>query len=152
MIKIIACVGKNLELGKDNQLLFHFKKDMQFFRKMTLNSIVVMGRKTYESIGHFLPERRNIVLSRESNMTIEKIVELSKLEDVWVIGGASIYSQLLPFAQELCLTEVEESKEADVFFPNFDKSKYKEETLEKCEEDGIKFTFKRYLLLDSDSL
>lgn len=149
---MIACIGRNRELGKDNQLLFHFKRDMQFFRKMTLNSIVVMGRKTYESIGHFLPERKNIVLSKESNMTIEDIIELSKLEDVWVIGGASIYSQFLPFAQELYLTEVEESKEADVFFPSFDKSKYKEETLDKCEEDGIKFIFKRYLLLDSDSL
>ena len=156
---IIACIGKNNELGKKNDLIFHFKEDMKFFRETTSNKKVLMGHKTFESIGRPLPNRENYVLSRGSLGDLEisgKLKCVSDLpafiekykdaeETVFVIGGASVYSQLLPFANELFLTEVEaEEKTADAFFPNFDRKKFKKEILAAAEENNVNFKFIKY--------
>lgn len=152
MISLIACVGKNNELGKDNKLCFHLKTDMKFFRHKTWKHPVVMGRKTYESIGHPLPERINYVLTRGMGQPNGAVIILSDLdsflknmkEDVFVIGGASIYEQALPYADIIYLTEVYAEAEADSYFPKFNKSKYWRNVLREGEEDGLKYKIVKY--------
>ena len=134
MIKIIAAVGKNNELGKNNSLMWSLPGDMKFFRAQTSGSTVIMGRLTYESIGRPLPKRRNIVISGQEGLKIEGAQVYKSLEDalkacegeqndVYIIGGARVYSEALGYADEIILTEIDsEFPGADVFFPEFDKS------------------------------
>ena len=136
-ISMIACVGKNLELGKNNDLIWHLPNDLKFFKQTTLNKTVIMGRRTFESLPKKLPNRRNIVLmlpdeEKIPNVDIfysvdEVLKEIEKIDDeVFIIGGASIYRQFLPYANKLYLTEVpNEEKSATVYFPEFDKEKYR---------------------------
>ena len=149
-IAIIAAIGSKNELGKNNDLIWHFKEDMQFFKTTTLGSTVIMGRKTFESLPKALPKRRNIVISKNKDLkldgaevtdSIEKALEMTKNDNVFIIGGAKIYEQFLPFAQKLYLTEIEaECSSADTFFPRFNKSLYKKEVLAVKEENGTKFS------------
>ena len=147
-LSMIACVGKNLELGKNNDLIWHLPNDLKFFKKTTLNKTVVMGRRTFESLPKKLPNRRNIVLMLPNEEKIpdvdifysvsEVLEEIKNInEEVFIIGGASIYKQFLPYASKLYLTEVPcEEKEASVYFPEFDKSKYTRTVLgENCDGD-----------------
>lgn len=137
MISLIACVGKNNELGKDNELCFHIKEDMAFFKRKTRNHIVLMGRKTYESIGHPLKDRTNCVATRDPDSLPENTIPCVSVstflencrDDIFVIGGASIYAQALPHADVIYLTEVDVDADADAFFPEFDKSLYKRKVL-----------------------
>lgn len=136
ILSIIAAVGKNNELGKNNDLIWHLDGDLPFFRKVTTGKTVIMGRKTFESLPKALPNRRNIVLTSDNTYTADgadvfsdfrKVLEEVKdEEEVFVIGGGSIYSLFLPFAERIYLTEAEaEDSEADVFFPEFDKSLFR---------------------------
>lgn len=153
-LSMIACVGKNGELGKDGQLLFHIKEDMKFFVDKTIGHTVVMGRKTYYSIGYPLPNRVNVVISHskfglEDELIWENSIEhfvktLYPKEEYFVIGGASIYEQFLPYADTIYLTEVDAEADADVYFPKFDKSKYKVKLLKEGEEKGVKFRMMEY--------
>ena len=153
---IIAAVGKNRELGKNNELIFRIKADMQFFKKTTLGFPVFMGQKTFESIGRPLPGRENFVLTRTPNELQSSLNAVTSLENfvtrfkntykkVLVIGGASVYAQMLPFASEMFLTEIDASdSEADAFFPEFRKSDFSREVLGSGEENGLKFEFVKY--------
>lgn len=159
MIKIIAAMGKNHELGKDNSLIWNLPGDMKFFRTITAGSTVIMGRKTYDSIGRPLPKRRNIVITRNSGLKIDGVEIVSSLEeavelakdgsfpgDIFIIGGASIYSQALPIADELVLTEIKNSyPEADVFFPEVDKELYTRRLIAKNSDDGVFYEHVSYL-------
>lgn len=147
-VKLIAAIGKNNELGKDNTLMWNLPGDMKFFRTATAGSCVIMGRKTYESIGRPLPKRRNMVISRSKEMKIEGCEVFSSLEDAvaaagndcFIIGGAAIYKEALPFADELILTEIDIScPDADVYFPEFDKSEYSCEVLGENEDGGVAY-------------
>ena len=149
-LSIIAAIGKNNELGKDNDLIWRFKDDMRFFRNMTIGRKIVMGRKTFESLPNLLKDRTHIVLTRKS-LEFEEGIEvynsveefLEKYEntdeDIFNIGGASIYKELLEYADNLYLTEINDSKDADVYFPNFDKSKYERKELCSHQENNINF-------------
>ncbi len=129
MISIIAAIGKNNELGKENKLLWSLPADMKHFREITSGHTVIMGRKTFESIGKPLPNRKNIVITRDENYKKEGIEVVHSLEDaisiarqglaeIFVIGGAEIYKQALPVADKLYITHVDaENKNADTFFP-----------------------------------
>lgn len=148
MIKLIAAVGKNAELGRNNDLIWHLKEDMRYFKETTMGCVVVMGRKTYESIGKPLPGRENIVItSREINgvTTVQNPKEiLRKQEDIFIIGGASIYEYFIDYAEEIYLTEIDATEEAQVFFPKFDKSLYDREVIKASKEDDISFEFVVY--------
>ncbi len=153
MISLIAAVGKNLELGKDNALLWDLPGDMKFFRTTTAGHTVVMGRLTYESIGRPLPKRRNIVISRNADYKPEGVEVFSSFEDAlaacenncFIIGGAMIYKLALPFADELILTEIEnEYPDADVYFPEFDKSLYLAEIIGENCDDGVSYKHIKY--------
>lgn len=165
-VKIIAAVGKNGELGKNGKLCFHIKEDMKFFRDTTLWHHVVMGRKTWESIGKKpLKWRKNYVATHDANMELELPEGVSIVTDLesrlkiyaecppeddefytlFVIGGASLYKAALPYADEIILTEIDaEDKDADTFFPEFDKSKYTRTVLKKGKENDLTYSFVSY--------
>lgn len=155
-LSIIACVGENLELGYDNDLIFHIKEDMKYFKDITLNHIVVMGRKTFESLPGLLKNRKNVVITRNKNInfpnevevysSIEEFMEYYKdyQEEIFIIGGASIYRQFLDFCDKLYLTEVHETRSADVYFPEFDKSLYEKEIVKSGESKTLKYDFTIY--------
>ncbi|MCD8005372.1 MAG: dihydrofolate reductase [Oscillospiraceae bacterium] len=153
MIKIVAAVGKNRELGKNNSLIWHLPTDMKLFRTETMGQTVVMGRLTYLSIGRPLPKRRNIVISRDHSLRIDGVEIAGSLEEALnlcdhnccVIGGAQIYSQAIELADELVLTEIDaECPDVDAFFPEFDKMKYQAEVSAEGEDDGVRFRQVRY--------
>ena len=150
-ITMIAAVGKNLEIGKNNELLWRFKEDMGFFKQQTINKPIVMGRKTLESLPKLLPKRKHIVLSRQ-NLTLpqevillhskeELLKYIEKLdEEVMIIGGATIYKELLEYADKLVLTEIDaEKKDADAYFPTFQKEEWQKEVISEHEERNIKY-------------
>lgn len=148
-ISMIAAIGKNFELGKGNDLIWHFKEDMKFFKETTIGNTVIMGRKTFESLPKALPNRRNIVITTNANYHpvgaeiatgIEEALDKCKGENVFIIGGGKIYTEFLPYAQKLYLTEIEDTcEDADTFFPKFDKGKYAKKQLTDYTVDGINF-------------
>lgn len=159
---IIACIGKNRELGKNNDLIFHFKEDMKFFRETTRGHAVVMGFNTWKSLGEKpLPNRKNLILSFDKLDNLpegaaqipdfDEFVKQSKDadEEIFIIGGASIYKLFLPYAKTLYLTEVNETKDADVYFPEFNKEDYVLTTLNSITEDGTNFNINQYTRKES---
>lgn len=153
MISLIAAVGLNNELGKNGDLVFHYKADMQFFTKMTKGHTVVMGRKTWESLPKKLAERFNIVISAApvdgADATIhhpDEYFELHKNneEEIFVIGGGSVYAQALPYATNIYLTEIPRAVDADVFFPTFDKDEYQISIIEDNSTGEKPYVIKKY--------
>ena len=156
---IIVAISDNNAIGKDNDLLWHISADMKFFRRQTLGSPVIMGRKTFESIGRALPGRVNIVISRGFD-TGEDVEVVSSLEDAFataastnlekcfVMGGGQIYSQAMQFADRLIVTHVHTViDEADTFFPPIDPSVWtvaQRSELFTDEESGYTFEFVEY--------
>ena len=154
-ISIIACVGKNLELGKNNDLIWHLPNDLKYFKKVTSGKTVIMGRRTFDSLPNVLPNRRNVILSIKGKNKIEgveiyndipSILEAVKNEEeVFIIGGASIYQQFLEYANKLYLTEVNKTcSDAEVYFPKFDKRKYKKTIVGSDSDNGIEYNFVIY--------
>ena len=150
MINIIAAVGKNLELGKDNKLIWYIPEDLKYFKEVTTKKTVVMGRRTYESIGKPLPNRKNIVLTKQ-NIKIDNVTIIhdykeiiNEQEDVFIIGGETVYKLFLPLTDNIYLTEIEEVSEADSYFPIFDKKEYKKEIIKKGEFNNINYSFVVY--------
>lgn len=147
---IIAAIGKNRELGKDNSLIWHLPNDLQFFKKITSNHTIIMGRKTFDSLHKMLPNRKHIVLTSSEDLPneVEVYKELKQIlerykdttEEIFVIGGASIYSQFLEYSDKLYLTEIDaEEKNASVYFPEFNKDNYEVELLKENIDNGIKY-------------
>lgn len=151
-INMIAAVGENLELGKDNELIWNIPEDLKYFRDVTLGKTVVMGKNTFYSIGKVLPNRNNVIISR-SLTNIEDAVILDNFEDVFVlpydevfiIGGETLYEYFLPYASSLFLTEVFSScLDADKYFPSFDKSLYVKKRIRSSGVDNLKYDFVNY--------
>jgi len=129
MISLIAAIGKNNELGKNNTLLWHLPDDMKHFKEITSLHPVIMGRKTFESIGKPLPNRRNIIITHDVKYkkegvevahSIAEALDLikDKNEEIFIIGGGELYKEFMPIADKLYITHVEkEDKDADTFFP-----------------------------------
>lgn len=148
-VSMIAAVGKNLELGKNNNLIWHFKEDMKFFKDTTMGHTVVMGRKTFESLPKALPGRKNIVISSNAEYqaqgatvitSVEEALQIADNEEIFVIGGGKIYSEFLPYADKLYLTEINaECTDADTYFPQFNKSEYIKEIINYYDIDGVEF-------------
>lgn len=153
MFSIISAIAKNNAIGKDNDLVFHIKEDMKFFRETTRNHTVIMGKKTWESLPGKLKDRKNLVISHteveDADGTItdlDKYIEENKEtdEEIFVIGGGSIYKYMLPHSKYLYLTEVDAEPEADIYFPEFDRKQYKKETLKTGTAGDLKFVINRY--------
>mgnify|MGYP000015269829 FL=1 len=153
-ISLILSVGRNNEIGRGNDLIWHFHADMKFFRETTTGNTVIMGRKTFESLPKVLPNRKNIVISTDKDLkidgalvvhSVEEALEAAKDDNIFVIGGGKIYAEFLPLADKIYLTEIDaQCPDADTFFPAFDKSLYTRTVLGENEEDGIKFSHVLY--------
>ncbi len=149
MISLIAAVGKNNELGLDNHLIFNIPGDLKFFRNTTLGKTVIMGRKTYESIGKPLPKRINIVVSNSLKETdgitiinsFEDVLEkyLNSEEEVFIIGGESLYNYFINYAQNIYLTKVYANAVADKYFPSFDENNYNQTLLGENKENNLEY-------------
>lgn len=154
MISLIAAIGKNNELGKDNDLLWHIKDDLENFKNLTMGKYIVMGANTYYSLPKKLKGRKYIVLSKKIKVieqgmvfsSFDDLLNFIKLqkEEVMIIGGASIYSLFMPFCDKIYLTEIEDSKEADVYFPKFDKRKFQRKVLKEKKCGNLKYKFVVY--------
>lgn len=159
ILSLIAAIGKNNELGKKNALLWSLPDDMKHFRTTTSGHTVIMGRKTFESLGRPLPNRRNIIITRDKTYkttgveivySLEEALDLFKKseEEVFIIGGAEIYRLAIPHAHKLYITHVEaEDTEADAFFPEIIPiiwNEVKHEEHKKDEENSIPFTISIY--------
>ena len=154
MISLIAAIGKNNELGKDNDLLWHIKDDLENFKNLTMGKYIVMGANTYYSLPKKLKGRKYIVLSKKIKVieqgmvfsSFEDLLNFIKLqkEEVMIIGGGSIYSLFMPFCDKIYLTEIEDSKEADVYFPKFDKRKFQRKVLKEKKCGDLKYKFVVY--------
>ncbi|WDE12367.1 type 3 dihydrofolate reductase [Thalassomonas haliotis] len=126
---IVACADNNI-IGKDNQMPWHLPADLAYFKKTTLGKPIIMGRKTYESIGRPLPGRQNIVISRNPDFSAEGVDVVTcvdqalalagGVEEIMVIGGGAIYSHCLPAATRLYVTHIKAGIEGDTRFPDFD--------------------------------
>lgn len=149
MISLIAAVGKNNELGLDNHLIFNIPGDLKFLRNTTLGKTVIMGRKTYESIGKPLPKRINIVVSNSLKETdgitiinsFEEVLEkyLNSEEEVFIIGGESLYNYFINYAQNIYLTKVYANAVADKYFPSFDENNYNQTLLGENKENNLEY-------------
>lgn len=153
MVSIIAAIGaKNRELGKDNKLLWHIPEDLKRFKEITKGHPVIMGRKTFESIGKPLPNRTNIVISHKRRRLTKLVVAESLkeaidkgknalgAEEIFIIGGGQIYRQAIGIADKLYLTVVKGNFEADTFFPDY--SMFTKIVFEKAGEfENLKYKF-----------
>ena len=166
---IIAAVGKDREIGKNNQLIWHLPGDLKFFKTTTIGHPVLMGRKTFESLPRLLPGRDHYVVSRNieafakaklekgdnSDVKVIRVSDLDEfalqhrgdIDEIFVIGGATIYDAMLKYADKIYLTEIDASDPgADAFFPEFDQKKFKKQILGQGEDNGVKYTFSCYKL------
>ncbi len=153
MISMISSVGKNLELGKNNDLIWHFKEDMKFFKETTMNHKVVMGYNTYKSLPGDLPGRHIIVVSSKkipgvlTVPGIEQIIDEYKdsEEEIFICGGASIYKQFIDYANKMYLTEIAASdKGADAYFPKFDKRRWHKILIKEGNQKDVNFKIYLY--------
>jgi len=134
MISMIVAMDTNRVIGKDNGLLWHLPDDFQYFKAVTMGKPIVMGRKTFESIGRPLPGRENVVITRDEAFSAEGVTVVNSIDaaleatqqydEVMVIGGANLYQQMLPLANKLYVTLVRHAFEGDVFFPEINADKW----------------------------
>ena len=147
MLSIIAAISENNVIGKDNKLLWHLPEDLKRFKELTTGHTIIMGRKTFESLGGILPDRKHIVLTRDMNYNIEsdwvKVVhDIEELKDYinddnenFVIGGALIYKQLERYTQKMYITRIYKTFEGDAYFPKINEDEWKEIEREKGLKD-----------------
>jgi dihydrofolate reductase len=149
MISLIAAYDKHRVIGNGQRLPWHLPADLRHFKQKTTGKTIVMGRATFDSIGKALPNRRNIVLTHSTTFHAEKvevvhqiatILTLAKSEEVMIIGGASLYKQFLPYADQLLLTVIDHSFVGDTYFPQWNRNDF--ELL--CKQEGIVDADNRY--------
>lgn len=158
MITLIAAAAENNALGKDNDLLWHLPEDFKRFKQITSGHYIIMGRKTFESFPKPLPNRTHIIITRQEEYLVEECLVVHSLdealeiapqnEEVFIIGGAQIYEQALPFADKIDLTRVHTELEADAFFPEFNTSEWNlvfSEKHFKDEKHQFDYTFETYI-------
>ena len=154
-LKLIAAIGPNYELGRNNQLIWHLKEDLKFYRQITINQNIIMGRKTLESMPkQALKNRTPIILSSNSTQEYQTFNQLDCLltyiqesnKQFIVVGGESIYKQFLPFVEEMYLTHIETNHtyQADAYFPRFPLQEWTKEILQINREQDITYQICSY--------
>ncbi len=155
MVSIIVATADNNVIGKDNQLIWHLPADLKHFKQLTMGHPILMGRKTYESIGKPLPGRTSIIITRQSDFeadgcivvhSVQEAIERAKQidEEVYIIGGAEIYRQALPFTDNIALTKIHHNFNGDTFFPELSEDDWEvtsKEEHEPDEKNKYKYTF-----------
>ena len=147
MLSIIVAVAENNVIGKDNQLIWHLPEDLKRFKQLTTGHTIIMGRKTFESIGRVLPNRKHIVLCKSNRLEIQdenvQVISDIKLldkyiqseEENFVIGGASIYELLMPYVNKMYITKIHQNFEGDVYFPKVNEEEWRITLKEKGLKD-----------------
>lgn len=157
IVSLIAAMSENRVIGRDNDLPWHIPHDLKRFKAITSGHIVIMGRKTFDSIGKPLPNRPNIVVTRQNvsipgvevassiDSALKKAKELAKSpsEEIFILGGGEIYKQTVEQADKIYLTVVHTEVKGDAYFPEFDESKFRI-TFEESHSEPIPFTFRDY--------
>ena len=147
MLSIIVAVANNNVIGKDNKLIWHLPEDLKRFKELTTGKTIIMGRKTFDSLGRVLPNRKHIVLTKNKDLSIENeavtvinnIQDLKKYinedEETFIIGGGAIYKMLLPYAKKIYITKIHETFEGDTYFPEINEQEWTIEKREKGKTD-----------------
>lgn len=143
MLSIIVAIANDNVIGKDNKLIWHLPEDLKRFKSLTTEHTIIMGRKTFESLGRILPNRKHVILCNDMEMNIDNenveiLEDISMLkkyidsdEENFVIGGATIYKLLMPYADKLYITKINESFDGDVYFPEINENEWQEVKREK---------------------
>ncbi|PLT34952.1 dihydrofolate reductase [Bacillus sp. V5-8f] len=137
MISLLVAMDENRVIGKDNKLPWHLPADLQYFKNVTMGHPIVMGRKTFESIGRILPGRENVIVTRNIEFrpegvsvlnSIDEVIKLaeSTVEEIFVIGGAEIFKEILPVADRLYITEIHHVFAGDTFFPEINEAEWEQ--------------------------
>ena len=146
MLSIIVAIAENNVIGKDNQLIWHLPEDLKRFKQLTTGHTIIMGRKTFESLGRVLPNRKHVILCNDAVLNIddENVEVLPSIdlldkyinsdEEHFVIGGATIYKLLMPYANKMYITKIHQSFDGDVYFPEIKEEEWKEVS----KEPGLK--------------
>lgn len=155
MINMIVCKNNFDYIGKDNKMLYHIPKDLAFFKRKTVNHVIIMGRKTFESLPGMLPNREHWVITRDPSFnkarsfnSIDDVLEaIDPNVDYYIIGGGEIYKQFMPYANCLYITEVDDFKVGDVRFPSIDLTKWSLSVsrTDVDEKSNLTLRFKKYL-------
>ena len=155
MINMIVCKNNFDYIGKDNKMLYHIPKDLAFFKRKTVNHIIIMGRKTFESLPGLLPNREHWVITKDTSFnktrsfnSIDDVLEaIDPNVDYYIIGGGEIYKQFMPYADCLYITEVDDFKIGDVRFPSIDLTKWSLSVsrTDIDEKSNLTLRFKKYL-------
>ena len=155
MINMIVCKNNFDYIGKDNKMLYHIPKDLAFFKRKTVNHVIIMGRKTFESLPGLLPNREHWVITRDPSFnkarsfnSIDDVLEaIDPNVDYYIIGGGEIYKQFMPYADCLYITEVDDFKVGDVRFPSIDMTKWSLSIsrTDVDEKSNLTLRFKKYL-------
>jgi len=147
MLSIIVAVAENNVIGKDNQLIWHLPEDLKRFKQLTTGHTIIMGRKTFESLGRVLPNRKHVVLCKSNKLEIQdenvEVISDIKLldkyiqseEENFVIGGASIYELLMPYVNKMYITKIHQNFEGDVYFPKVNEEEWRITLKEKGLKD-----------------
>ena len=154
-ISIIVAMSENYVIGLKNKLPWHISADLKNFKNITLGNPIIMGRKTYDSIGNPLKDRDNIVISRDNSLKIDGVEVVDSLEkaifmtaeapEIFIIGGQQIYQIALPIATHMYVTNVEGNFEGDAYFPDYNQQEWREVDREDLiTEDNLKFSFLKY--------
>ncbi|GAB3805125.1 dihydrofolate reductase [Virgibacillus kimchii] len=159
MISLLVAMDRNRVIGHNNQLPWHLPRDLRFFKEKTTGGTIIMGRKTFESIGRVLPKRNHIVLTKQEMGFPEEVEVISDIplllertrqnpeEEYFVIGGGDIFTQLMPYADRMYITWIDEAFEGDVYFPDFSPDEWQltsEEKGEKDEKNSYDYYFLQY--------
>lgn len=159
MLSIIVAKAKNNIIGKNNQIIWNLPEDLKHFRELTTGHTIIMGRKTYESLGKALPDRKHIIFSQnpdfrvheENVQVVHSLLEIQDLiegkEEAFVIGGAMIYNFLMPYVKKMYVTEIAKDFEGDAFFPTIDHETWKETSRVhgiKNEQNNLDYDFVEY--------
>ena len=159
MLSIIVAKAKNNVIGKENKLLWHLPEDLKKFKELTTGHVIIMGRKTFESLGKILPDRKHVVFTNNpdfkvDNENVEIVHSMLQIqeyieneEENFVIGGAMIYNLLMPYVTKMYVTQINKDFEGDTFFPRIDENVWKEVSREKGlknEENNLDYEFITY--------
>ena len=148
IISLIAAMGKNRVIGKDNQMMWRLPKEWAYFKKVTLGHCIVTGRKNFQAQGRALPGRTNIVVTRDKTLnfegclmahSIDEALEVARQQgesEVFICGGGQIYKETIERCDRIYLTEVDYEEEGEVYFPKFDESKFHKEERLSCPKDS----------------
>ncbi len=159
MLSIIVAKAKNNIIGKDNKLVWHLPEDLRHFKELTTGHKIIMGRKTFESLGRVLPNRKHIIFSQnpdfkvkdENVEVVHSLLQIQELiegeEEAFVIGGAMIYNFLMPYVKKMYVTQIDQEFDGDAFFPVISENTWKEVSREKGtknEENNLDYEFVTY--------